>query len=195
MRRMQERMTTSDHNMQEGFYSVSNEAQKQAERVDRIMVAAHGRDEGKMTEEKEVAKGMRNEILELLKSNREPQEGEELENRQLTIQIQAPTPGQASKIPYRVQPLDFWPLSDASRNPQRRTEDRLPPQPRVLKCWDDIPSQSSSYSEGNSQGPVRMRSQYFLIDEFEPISELRRALVDGKLGGNSQIFRANKRHG
>lgn len=83
------------------------------ERLDRKLVAAHGRMEGKMAEDRKAAERKRNEILELLGSNRATEAEEGTENRHVTIQTQAQSPEQVLTNRYPVQPFSFPPLSDA----------------------------------------------------------------------------------
>lgn len=134
MENIQKRMSLSDRSMQEGFSTVSIVAKQQSESADCIMVAAHGRIDGKMENDRQVAERMSAEILGLLR-NKRPRQGErEGEVMPVTVQTQRRTPERQDKPQPRDRQLAYPPISHITRYPSRQTGDKWPNQVRKTKC-------------------------------------------------------------
>lgn len=61
--------------------------------------------------------------------------------------------------------------------------------------WDNMSAETRGNRRGDSDGTVKMASHYFFISKAGPVSHLRRALVEDKLEGNTQMVREYNRHG
>lgn len=159
------------------------------------MTAAQERAEVQMEKVRQASERTRCEIIDLLNNRDLLQPEGEQGARQVTVQTQKPVGNTHRQLQVPDEQLTFHPFSDTTRPPQPQNTDRWPMQTRATKSWDDIPSQSKSYHEGDRYGPVPMTSHYVMIEKLGPISEVRRALVDGKLEGNSRMVKEYNRHG
>lgn len=67
--------------------------------------------------------------------------------------------------------------------------------PAITLTWDNIPSEADRNGRNNREGQMEISSHYLYIDNAVPISKLRKARIDAKLGSDSRMVKSYNRHG